>query len=145
MFSSEGIQKINISMSKIAAMRRIICNGLIVSPLIDFLMTASTTAELSHARRRRPPAHSLCQRMKACRIANISFQSICFSRWRDETRSENIRPLNIPPIPLVPLASVAASWLTRDKRIIDIEDQAVRKYNHHRISLRAVDEMRVRR
>src|SRR5947207_2207204 len=68
MFSFDGIQKIIILMSKTIMMRRIICKELIVSSLIDFLMTTSTITELSHVRYRRSSAHFLYQKMKTSDI-----------------------------------------------------------------------------
>ena len=78
MFSSDGIQNAKTSMSNTAAIRRIVWRGWIASPLMDRLLIPSTTAVLSHARRNRPPAHYLWKRTKVWRIANISFQLICF-------------------------------------------------------------------
>src|SRR5437667_7899799 len=49
-----------------------------VIPRMLFLFIASTMAELSHVRMTRQPIHSSAQRDTAKKIANISFQLICF-------------------------------------------------------------------
>ena len=145
MFSPDGIQNANSMISKTAAIRRIDCSGLTVSPQIECLFIASTTAVLSHARRTNPPRHDSCQRRKAWSTANISFQSMCFERCLDGVASEKTCLLYIPPIPLISLASVAISWVSRLSCIMEIADQDSRNLRHQRRSSLAARGIRILR
>jgi hypothetical protein len=103
-----------ISISKRAEMSRMVRRGRIAGPRIDRLLMPPTTAELSHATSTEPFAHSLCQMISACRMANISFQLMCLSLCREGTLDEKIRPSYTPPMPLRPLASVLTWKIVRD-------------------------------
>ena len=65
MFSSDGIQKMVTSISNIAAISSVACNGLSAGPFIECLLMASTTAELSQAIRTCPVVHCSCHNRKA--------------------------------------------------------------------------------
>src|SRR5436305_15089005 len=105
-----------------------------IGPFPLLLFIASTTAVLSQARRIDPLGQDSCHRRNAWRIANISFQSMCFERCFEGVVSEKICLLYIPPIPFVPLASVATSWVTRLSCIMEIADQDSRNLCHQRRS-----------
>ena len=92
-FSSVGIQCAFMSMSSVATINRIIRKGWIIGPWTDFLLMAATKVVLSLAASTNLWAHSLCHRINAWRIANISFQFICFLRWRAGILAEKIWPL----------------------------------------------------
>ena len=112
-------------------MRNIHWRGTIAGPLMECLLIPSTTPELSQARWTFPPLQTSCQSRKACRIANISFQSIFLDLCHDGIHSEKTNRLYTPPIPFAPLASVATSKEIRDNWIIEMEDQDMRNCSHH--------------
>ena len=90
MFFLNEIQNMTNSMSKSAAMRRIVYNDSIIDSLIDRLLMSSMTPKLSHARYTLPLIPWSCHKAKACKITNISLKSICFERWRERTCWKNI-------------------------------------------------------
>jgi hypothetical protein len=117
-----------------AAMRNIRCNGTIAGPRMECLLIASTTPELSHAILTVPLFHSSCHSRKACKMANISFQSIFFALCRDGILSEKMIRRWTHPMSFAPLASIARSNVVHEIWMIVMDDHDVRNWSHQRRS-----------
>src|SRR5579859_1439003 len=116
-----------------AASRNIVWSGSIALPLIMRLFIPRTTPVLSQNIITFLFSHWSDHDVNTYKIAYISFQLMCFFQWRLGTLVEKISPVwnSTPPIPFLPLASVAIYTFSRFDCMTDVPDHIGRNFFHH--------------
>ena len=128
-------------MSKIVMIKRMIYNEHIARSWIEHLLISCITLKLSQYRMSFSCNHYSRQRMKICRMMNISLKLICFLRWHEETRVKNNLNLFQSSISFLSLALVQISCMCHSFDVMKCENQFSKRMFHQRRSHLTLFEM----